>query len=89
MTTHSNQSHEALSDAERREILRNLLIYTVGVMTLSVVGGILVSSGAEVGALVFLVGPILMAVLLAALAETAGKMPVFGWVRCPGTSLSC
>lgn len=57
------------SKIERRRIWRNLLVYTAGVMILSVVGGMLVANGAEIGALVFLVGPILMAVLL----RTLGK----------------
>jgi membrane protease YdiL (CAAX protease family) len=56
--------NQNLEDAERRRIWRNLALYTVGVMTLSVVGGVLLSGGADIGGLVFLVGPILMAILL-------------------------
>jgi hypothetical protein len=73
MTTSLNKSHEALSDTERRKTWRNLILYILGVMALSVVGGVLVSSGAEVGALVFLVGPILMAVLLRTLGGDGWK----------------
>jgi len=53
-----------LSDSRRRKVIRNLTAYVVGVMTLSVLGGVMVASGAEAGALVFLAGPLLMAVLL-------------------------
>jgi hypothetical protein len=53
-----------ITGARRRQVVRNLIIYTVGVMTLSTVGGIVLAGGAEVGALVFVIGPLLMAVLL-------------------------
>jgi membrane protease YdiL (CAAX protease family) len=62
-----HQPLEALSPAERRRIWRNLLLYTVGVMTLSVVGGVLSATGADIGGLFFISGPILMAILLRAL----------------------
>ncbi len=50
--------------SHRRAVIRNIVIYVAGTMALSIVGGIAVSGGAEVGALVFLIGPTLMAVLL-------------------------
>ena len=53
-----NQRLAALSAAERRRIWRNLLLYTVGVMTLAV---------ADSGGLFFIAGPILMAILLRSL----------------------
>lgn len=62
-----NQRLETLSTAERRRIWRNLLLYTVGVMTLSVVGGVALSTGADIGGLFFIAGPILMAILLRSL----------------------
>lgn len=67
MATKSNQRLEALSNAERRRIWRNLVLYTVGVMTLSVVGGVVLSTGADLGGLFFISGPILMAILLRSL----------------------
>jgi membrane protease YdiL (CAAX protease family) len=44
-----------------------VVIYTIGVMTLSAAGGIIVAGGAQAGSLVFLIGPLLMAVVLRAL----------------------
>lgn len=70
MTTKFNQQLEALSPAdinqrlegpsaaERRRIWRNLLLFTVGVMTLAV---------ADSGGLLFIAGPILMVILLRSL----------------------
>ncbi|MCB0079486.1 MAG: hypothetical protein KDE47_01075, partial [Caldilineaceae bacterium] len=52
------------SAAERRRIWSNLLLGTVGVMTLSVVGGVMLSTGADSGGLLFISGPILMVILL-------------------------
>src|SRR5919106_2928205 len=48
----------------RRRAVRNVVIYTMGVMTLSAAGGVIVAGGAQAGSLVFLIGPLLMAVLL-------------------------
>lgn len=53
-----------LTKGRRRRIVRNLTIYIAGVMTLSVAGGIVLGNGAEVGALLFLIGPLLMSLLL-------------------------
>lgn len=53
-----------VTGTQRRQIVRNVVIYTAGVMSLSTAGGIVLAGGAEVGALVFVIGPLLMAVLL-------------------------
>ena len=53
-----------MTGARRRRVVSNLIIYTIGVMSLSAAGGIIMAGGAEAGALVFLTGPLLMAVLL-------------------------
>lgn len=55
------------SAAEQRRIWRNLLLYTVGVMTLSVVGGVVLATGSGIGGLIFISGPILMVILLRSL----------------------
>lgn len=71
MTGHTTQMAKrdpdqpaGMTGARRRRIIRNLIIYAVGVMALSVLGGIVLAGGAEVGALLFLIGPLLMSVLL-------------------------
>jgi membrane protease YdiL (CAAX protease family) len=48
----------------RSRAVRNLILYLVGVMTLSVLGGLLSAGGQGVGDLVFITSPLLMAVLL-------------------------
>lgn len=52
------------SGSIRSRIVRNLVIYIVGVMASSVVGGILLGTGRDEAALIFVVSPTLMAVLL-------------------------
>ena len=67
-TTEKKTPNLALEDRRpgnrRRRVIRNLIIYTVGVMALSVAGGVVMAGGAEGGALLFLMGPLLIAVLL-------------------------
>ncbi|MCB0110516.1 MAG: CPBP family intramembrane metalloprotease [Caldilineaceae bacterium] len=83
------------SAAERRRIWRNLLLYTVGVMTLSVLGGAMLSTGTGIGGLIFISGPILMVILLRALGGDGwqdaglrlGSLPwyLFALLLFPGT----
>lgn len=49
---------------QRSKIIRNLIIYIVGVLALSVLGGYLLSKGKAEAALIFIISPTLMAVLL-------------------------
>jgi membrane protease YdiL (CAAX protease family) len=53
--------------SERSRTIRNVVIFVLGIYTLSIAGGILMAGGNDLGGLVFVVGPILMAVLLRAL----------------------
>lgn len=46
------------------KIKRNIAIFVVGVLLLAMVGGVIMASVGEIGGLVFIIGPILMAVLL-------------------------
>lgn len=43
---------------------RNIVIYTIGVLSLATVGGLVTVNGNEIGGLIFIVSPILMMVLL-------------------------
>lgn len=61
--TDRNAQHP-ITDHRKRKTVRNIYLYVAGVMALSVMGGIISASGQEVGALVFLLGPLLMTVLL-------------------------
>lgn len=44
--------------------LRNLMIYIVGVYTLSIIGSLLIKQGSEIGGLVFIISPFIMVVTL-------------------------
>jgi uncharacterized protein len=48
---------------------RNVVIYIIGVLSLSTIGGIVTASGNEIGGLIFIISPILMMVLLRFLAK--------------------
>jgi membrane protease YdiL (CAAX protease family) len=45
-------------------IRRNIVIFVLGAYTLSIAGGVIMAGGNDVGGLVFVIGPLLMAVLL-------------------------
>lgn len=53
-----------MKDFQRSKAIRNLIIYLIGVLSLSVAGAYLLSKGREEGALIFIISPALMAVLL-------------------------
>jgi uncharacterized protein len=53
--------------SERSRTIRNVAIFALGSYALAAAGGILMAGGSDLGGLVFVVGPILMAVLLRAL----------------------
>lgn len=42
---------------------RNVVIYVLGVLLLSTIGGVVTATGNEVGGLIFVISPILMMVL--------------------------
>lgn len=63
-TAKAQKSHPGDEPPDGRRIVRNLVFYTIGVLILSVVGGIVTGRGIEAGALIFLIGPLLMTVLL-------------------------
>ena len=46
------------------KIKNNIIIFIVGVLTLSILGGIVMANGYEVGALILVLGPVLMMLLL-------------------------
>ena len=46
------------------KIKRNVVFYIIGVLSLAAIGGLVTASGNEAGGLIFIIGPILMAVLL-------------------------
>lgn len=70
---------EQENESENGRIKRNLSLFVVGVLLLSTVGGWLLSNGDEVGGLVFVVSPFLVAALLRTFGgdgwETAGLRP--------------
>ena len=49
---------------QKEKIKRNVVIFVVGVLMFSTIGGVIMAAVGEIGGLVFIVGPILMAVLL-------------------------
>jgi membrane protease YdiL (CAAX protease family) len=53
--------------SERGRTIRNVAIFVLGSYALSAAGGFLMAGGNDLGGLVFVVGPVLMAVLLRAL----------------------
>lgn len=55
------------------KIKRNVAIYTVGVLTLATIGGVVTATVGEAGALIFAISPMLMAVLLRSLGGDGWK----------------
>lgn len=49
---------------KNNKIKKNINIFIVGVLTLSILGGIVMANGHEVGALILVLGPVLMMLLL-------------------------
>lgn len=55
------------------KIKRNVAIYTVGVLTLATIGGMVTATVGEAGALIFAISPMLMAVVLRSLGGDGWK----------------
>ena len=49
---------------KKHKIKINIIIFIVGVLVLSTLGGIIMTNGHEIGALVLVLGPVLMMLLL-------------------------
>lgn len=49
---------------ENKLIKRNIIIFIFGVLTLSIIGGVVMAGGYEIGALILVIGPVLMMLLL-------------------------
>jgi membrane protease YdiL (CAAX protease family) len=58
---------------QNSNIKRNITIYIVGVLLLSSIGGLITAAGNEIGGLIFVISPILMAVLLRTLGGDGWK----------------
>ena len=60
---------------QKSKAKRNIAIYVIGVLLLAIVGGLLtMTTGSDVGGLLFIIGPLLMMTLLRFGAVTVGKM---------------
>lgn len=59
-----NVAHSENALNQNNKIKRNIAIYIIGVMLLSSIGGLITAAGNEIGGLVFVISPILMAALL-------------------------
>jgi len=70
---------QGIAEAATRRLWRHVAIYAAGVLTLSIVGGLVMAAGHPEGGLVFVISPVLMAVLLRTMGRdgwsTAGLRP--------------